>query len=67
MHDLADAILRLPKGTRAMSSLALVQRAPQTVPVWVPLSFGLRHPLTSPPPAGYTITSVTNRGVAKWV
>jgi len=44
MHDLADAILRLPKGTRAREDLALVRRAPQTVPVWVPLSFGLRHP-----------------------
>ena len=67
MHDLADAILRLPKSTRAREDLALFRQAPQTVPVWVPLSFGLRHPLTSPPPAGYTITSVTNRGVAKWV
>jgi len=37
IHDLADAILRLPKGTRAKEEqniyLTLFRQAPQTVPV----------------------------------
>ena len=43
IHYLADAILRMPKGTRAKEEqnvyLTLFRQAPQTVPVSVPLSF----------------------------